>query len=156
MSVRMHIFNTNEYLFPILCTSINYFPPMNPVKFHLHQIQNGRPSAIFVCSNWQYIWKFCPSGLISPNNNEHCFPILYTCINYNPPMNPVKFNLDQIQNSRPSAIFVCSNCQNIWKFCLSRWICPTPMHICFRYFTHALTTFTHESCTILSGSNSKW
>ena len=29
------------------------------------KIQNGRLIAIFVCSNWQNIWKSCPSGLIS-------------------------------------------------------------------------------------------
>ena len=28
--VRMNICNTNEYLFPILNTGINYNPPMNP------------------------------------------------------------------------------------------------------------------------------
>ena len=86
------------------------------------------------------IWKISPFGRISPNTNEHCFPILYTCINYNPPMNPVKFCLDQIQNGWLNTIFVCSNCQNIWKFCPSGWISPTTMNICFRYFTHALTT----------------
>ena len=30
----------------ILCTRINYYPPMNPVKFHQDQIQNGRLIAI--------------------------------------------------------------------------------------------------------------
>ena len=74
------------------------------------------------------------------NTNEYCFPILYTCINYNPPMNPVKFPQDQIKNGWLNAIFVCSNWQNTWKFCPSGWISPTPMNICFRYFTHALTT----------------
>ena len=34
------------------------------------------------------------------NTNEYFFPILYTCINYNPPMNPVKCRPDQIQNGR--------------------------------------------------------
>ena len=72
------------------------------------------------------------------NTNEHFFPILYTCINYYPPMNPVKFRLDQIHNGRLLAIFVCSNWPNIWKNWMSRWISPTPMHISSRYSTHAL------------------
>ena len=55
-------------------------------------------------------------------------------------MNPVKFCQDQIQNGWLIAIFVCSNWQNIWKFCPSWWKSPTPMNICFRYLTHALTT----------------
>ena len=37
-------------------------------------------------------------------------------------------------------IFVCSNWQNIWKFCPSGWISSRPMNIGFRYFTYALTT----------------
>ena len=77
------------------------------------------------------------------NTNEYFFPIIYTCINYNPPMNPVKFPQDQISNgwlNEVNAIFVCSNWQNTWKFCLSGWISPIPMNICFRYFKHALTT----------------
>ena len=34
---------------------------------------------------------------------------LDTCINYNPPMNPVKFRPDEIHNGTFVAIFVCSN-----------------------------------------------
>ena len=74
------------------------------------------------------------------NTNEHFFPILYTYNNYNPPMNPVKFRPDYIHNGQLLAIFVCSDWQNIWKFCQSRLILPTPMNIFFRYYTHALTT----------------
>ena len=152
----MHISNTNEYFFPILYTCIKYNPLMNPVKFRQDQIQNGRLIAILFAQIdiiFENIWKFCPSGWISPtpmnicfqhfthawttslpwilwsdvrikfkmanlllfcllkltkylkklsvrmhisNTNEYCFPILYTCINYNPPMNPVKFPQDQI------------------------------------------------------------
>ena len=55
--------------------------------------------------------KICPSGWISPNTNEHFFLILYTCIYYNPPMNPVKFRQDQIQNGWLIAILVCWNWQ---------------------------------------------
>ena len=73
-------------------------------------------------------------------SNEYFFPILYTCIYNNPPMNPVKFRQDKIQNVRLIAIFVCSNWQNIWKYCPSRWISPTPMNIGFQYYTFALTT----------------
>ena len=84
--------------------------------------------------------KIVFSGWISPNTNEYWLPILYTCINYNPPMNSVKFHPDQIYNGRLIAIFVCSNWQNIFKMCPSRWISPTPMNIFFRYYTttHAL------------------
>ena len=66
------------------------------------------------------------------NTNEYFFPIFYTCIYYNPLMNPVKCRPDQIQNGQLIAIFVCSNWQNIWKCCPSGWISPTPMNICFR------------------------
>ena len=50
--------------------------------------------------------NFCPSVRPSVcasvqmnifNTNEHLFPILFTCIKYNPPMNPVKFCPDQIR-----------------------------------------------------------
>ena len=40
----------------------------------------------------------------SLNTNEHFFPKFYTCINFNPPMNPVKFRQDQIQNGQLIAI----------------------------------------------------
>ena len=74
------------------------------------------------------------------NTNKHFFPNLYTCINYTFPMNPVKFPQDQIQIGRLIAIFVCSNWQNIWKWCPSGWISQTPMNISSRFFTHKLTT----------------
>ena len=85
---------------------------------------------------------FRPSFRLSniSNTNEYFFPILYTCIYYNPPMNSVKFRHDQIHNGRPIIIFVCSNWQNIWKCYPSGWISPTPMYIYSRYSTHALTT----------------
>ena len=38
---------------------------MNPVKFCQDLIQNGWLIDIFVCSNWQHIWK-CLSAWISP------------------------------------------------------------------------------------------
>ena len=57
LSVRINISNTNKYFFSILYTCIYFNPPMNPIKFHPDKIQNGRPIAIFVCSNWQNIWK---------------------------------------------------------------------------------------------------
>ena len=62
LSVRLNFSNTNEYWFPILYTCINYNPPIYPVKFRPDQIKNGRVIAIFVCLNWQNIWKLCPSG----------------------------------------------------------------------------------------------
>ena len=68
------------------------------------------------------------------------FPILYTCIYYNPLMNPVKFRQDQIQNGRLINIFVCSNWQNIWKFCPSGWISQTPINISSWYSPYTLTT----------------
>ena len=74
------------------------------------------------------------------NTNKYFFPILYTCIYYNPPMNPVKCRQDEIKNGRLIVNFVCSNWQNIWIFVQSGWISPTPMNICFRYFTKAFIT----------------
>ena len=118
LSVRMTMM-TNEHFFPILCTCINYNPPMYPVKLRPDQIQNGRLITIFVCSNWQNIWKLCPSGWISPTPMNIFFLIIYTCIYYNPPMYPVELRPDQIQNGQLITIFVCSNWQNIWKLCSS-------------------------------------
>ena len=43
----------------------------------------------------------------------------FTCINYNPHINPVKFCYDKIQNGRLIDIVACSNWQNIWKLCTS-------------------------------------
>ena len=74
------------------------------------------------------------------NTNDYCFPIVYTYINHNPPMNPLKFCQDQIKNGWLIAIIVCANWQNIWKFCPFGWISTTPINLCFRYFTHAFTT----------------
>ena len=85
-------------------------------------------------------FKMLPFQMNISNTNEHFFPILYTCINYKPPMNPVEFCPDKIHNSRLFAIFVCSNWQNIWKYCPSRWTSPAPMNISSRFSTHALTT----------------
>ena len=89
------------------------------------------------------------------HTNEYFFPILYTCIYSNPPMNPVKFCPDKILNGWLIVIFVCWNWQNIWK-CLSGWISPTLMNISSWYSTHAFTTILNESCEVSSGSNSKW
>ena len=67
---------------------------MNPEKFHPDQIKNGH-------FGWLELTKYLKILSVKmniSNSNEHFFPILYTCIYYNPPMNPVKLSPDQIQN----------------------------------------------------------
>ena len=136
-----YLSNTNEHFFPILYTCINYHPPMNPMKFCPDEIQNGQLIAIFVLLK---LTKYLKNFVCPDKYRQHqwifFFPIVYTCINYNPPMNPVKFFPDEIQNGRLITMFVCSNWQNIWKFCPSGWISPIPINIGFRYFKYALTT----------------
>ena len=68
------------------------------------------------------------------NTNVFLFPIFYTCINYNPTMNPVKFRPDQIQSGQPNPIFVCWNWPNIWKLCQSRGISPNTNEYFFPIF----------------------
>ena len=82
---------------------------MNSVKFCPDQIQNGRLIAILCLLKLTKYLKILSVRMNISNTNEHFFPILYTCINYYPPMNPVKFRRDKIQNVRLIAIFVCSN-----------------------------------------------
>ena len=107
LSVGINISNTNKYFYPILYTCINKNLPMNPVRFPQDHIQNGWLIAIYVCSYWQNIWKLCPSGWISPTAMNIFWGILYTCINYNFSINPVKFRQDQIKNGQLLTIFVC-------------------------------------------------
>ena len=127
---------------------------MNPLKFGPDQIKNGR--LIVICSNWQNILKLWSSGWISQTAMNMFDAILYTCIFYNFPMNPVKFGHDQIQNGWLIAIVVCSNWQNIWKPCPSWWLSKTPMNIlCKNLPKHILHSF-HECCGVSSWSNSKW
>ena len=90
------------------------------------------------------------------NTNEHFFLILYTCINYNAHMNPMKFRLDQIHNGWFIPIFVCSNWQNIKKIVRPdknrqhQWIFfSDTIHM------HYLQS-SHESCEVSSGSIVKW
>ena len=123
-----------------------------PDTLHIHLLQSAHGScevSSWSNSKWPTYRHFCLLKLTKylkmlfvrmniSNTNEHFFPILYTCINYYPPMNPVKLSLDQIHNGWLIAIFVCSNWQNIWKIWPSRWISPTPMHISSWYSTHAL------------------
>ena len=94
--VGMNISNTNEHFFQILYTCINYYPPMNPVKFRLDQIHNGRLIAIFVCSNWQNQSIFVSDNLhmhlliilpwiLKTDNRvftQWGIPLRYTCIIY--------------------------------------------------------------------------
>ena len=109
LSVLMNFSNTNEYFFPILYRCIYYNPPMNPVKCRQDRIQNGLTYRHFcLLKLTKYLKMLCVWMNIS-NTNEYFFPILYTCIYYNPPMNPVKCRPDQIHNGRIIAIFVCSN-----------------------------------------------
>ena len=116
--LRMNISNTNEHFTPILYTCINYTPPMYPVKYSPDQIQNGHHCPFCLLKLTKYL-KILSVRINISNTNEYVFWILYTRINYNPPMYPVKFRPDQIQNSLLISSFVCSNWQNIWKLCPS-------------------------------------
>ena len=110
LSVGMNISNTNECLFSIN-TCIFYNPLMNHVKFCQDQIQNVRLIAIFAWSNHQNIWKFCPSGWISPTSKNIFFWYFTHVLILILPNIPVKFRTDQIQNGHLNTIFVCSNWQ---------------------------------------------
>ena len=107
LSVQMNISNTNEHFFPILYTCINFSQSSNE-SCEVSSRSN---------SKWPTYRHFCLLKLIKylkilsvriniSNANEYLFPILYTCINYNHPMNPVKFGQDQIQNGWQITIFV--------------------------------------------------
>ena len=61
LSVRMNVSNTNAYFFPILYTCIYYNPSLNPVKFHLDHISNGRLIATLVCLIDKIFEKFVRS-----------------------------------------------------------------------------------------------
>ena len=113
LSVRMNISNTNDFFYATL---------------NMHLLQSIHKSCeVLWGSNlkWPTYCYFCLLKLTKylkslsvqmniSNTNEHFFPILYTCINYNPPMNPVNFRQDQMLTKN--------------------------QNICFRYFTHAFTT----------------
>ena len=47
------------------------------------------------------------------NTNKHFFLILYTCINYYPSMNPVKFRVDQIHIMADSLLFLFAQIDKI-------------------------------------------
>ena len=101
------------------CTCINYHPPMNPVKC-CQDLNSKWPTCRHFCLlKFTKYLKMLSVRINISNTNEHFFPILYTWINYHPPMNPVKCRQDPIQNCQLIAIFVCWNWQNIWKCCPS-------------------------------------
>ena len=85
MSIRMNISNTNEHFLPILYTCINYNPPMNPVQFRLEQIDDLLP---FLLSQIDKIFENLSVRMNISQTNAYLFPIIYTCIYYNPFMNP--------------------------------------------------------------------
>ena len=62
---------------------------MNPVMFRPDQIHNGLSP--FLIAQIDKILKILSLQINIANTNENVFPMLYTCINYNPPMNSVKF-----------------------------------------------------------------
>ena len=64
---------------------------MNPVKFLSDKIHTC-PEILLVASLTKYLNIFSVQMDIS-NTKEYLFPIIYTCIYYNPPMNP--YNLQQ-------------------------------------------------------------
>ena len=134
----MHISNTNEYFFPILYTCINFNPPMNPVKCCPDQIQNGRLIAILfaqidiIFENFVRPDAYLQHQWIFVSNTLHM---------HGPQSSHESCEVTSGSNSKwPTYChFVCSNWQNIWKFCPSGCISPTPMNICFQHFTHAWT-----------------
>ena len=109
LSVRMNISSTNKHFFPILYSCINY--PSSHESCEVSSGSNSKwPTYLYFClpKLTKYL-KILSVRMNISNTNEHFFPILYTCINDNPPMNPVKFCPDQVQNGRLIAIFVCLN-----------------------------------------------
>ena len=88
---------------------INYNPPMNPVRSFIWTKFKMVDLLPFLFAQIAKIFEILSIRMNISFTNAYLFLILYTCINYIPPMNPVKFCQDQIQNGRLLAIFVCSN-----------------------------------------------
>ena len=74
------------------------------------------------------------------NTNEYFFPILYTFITYNPPMNPVKCRQDQIQNGRLIAILFAQIDIIFENFVRPDAYISNTNKYFFPYFAQALTT----------------
>ena len=91
------------------------------------------------------------------NTNKHFFPILYTCINNNPPINPVKSRPDQIHNGWLNTNFCLLKLTKYLKKLSVRmnisntnaYFFPDTLHL------HLLQS-SHKSWEVSSGSNSKW
>ena len=77
----------------------------------------------------QNIWKFCPSGWISPTPMNIGFPILYKCIYYNPPMNPVKFRQGPLTSTSIDFLY-CLDCnsRNSMRWCHNSRICFSQLY----------------------------
>ena len=85
------------------------------------------------------------------NSKDIFFAILYTCIFYNLPMNPVKFGHDQIQNGWLNCHCCLLKLANYLKTLSIR------MYIFFGDTIHMhILQSSHESCEVWSWSNSKW
>ena len=114
----------------ILSDCMLFYPPLKKFLFvRDNNLGSVRP---FVCPSF-LPWLSVRINI--SNTNEYFFPILYTCIYYNPPMNPVKCRQDPtqngrliailyaqidkiFQNGRLIAILFAQNRQIIWKCCL--------------------------------------
>ena len=73
---------------------------MNAVEFRHDQIQNGQLIVITIKILLK-LAKYLKTVSVRMNiskTNEYFLAILYQCIFYNPPINPLKFGHDQIQN----------------------------------------------------------
>ena len=63
---------------------------MNPVKCRQDQIQNADLLPFCLLKLTKYL-KILSVRMNISNTNEYLFPMLYTCINYNPPMYPYNY-----------------------------------------------------------------
>ena len=74
------------------------------------------------------------------NTKEYLLPILYTRINYNHPMNHIKWHEDLIPNGCLFAILFAQIDKIFENFVRPDEYLPTPLNNVFQYFTHALPT----------------
>ena len=74
--------------FPIVYTCIDYNPPMNSVKFSSGSNLKWWTSHHFCLLKLTKYWIILSVRMNISNTNEYLFPIIYTCIYFNPRMNP--------------------------------------------------------------------
>ena len=79
LSILMNISNTNEYIFAILYTCIDYNLSMNPVKFRHDQIKND---FYFCLLQFTKYLKNLSVRINISNTNEYFFAILNTFFSY--------------------------------------------------------------------------